>query len=372
MKRWLVAVVCLMMLTGCWDERQFKNIKLVLSMGYDVGEDGGIIQTVSIPSVRRSVEGPGEEKIQVISTPAHTPRDARDKLDQMISETYDPSKVKVIVLGEELAKNDIYPLLDELYRNPNSNLNAYLAIAEEGTAKDVIATRNLSENRISQYVAGLLEAAVYSTHSTGENLQLLCAELVEPGIDFSVPMIKIDEEKQMITFSGMGLFNDKKFTGEKIAPEQSTLYMLLQGKMGKVARMTAKVSDKHEEEILNYVTVNVMNNNKDLKLEVKGNEITAQLKLKMKVRIVEYPSDHLYVKGKIEGIRKNLSEVLTAESEKIIGQIQEANSDVLGIGRRIKGFHPKVWKELDWNEEYPEITIKPKVEVEILQHGITN
>ncbi|QAS51791.1 Ger(x)C family spore germination protein [Halobacillus litoralis] len=372
MKRWLIAFVCLLMLTGCWDERQFKNIKLVLSMGYDVGEDGGIIQTVSIPSVRRSVEGPGEEKIQVISTSAHTPREARDKLDQMISETFDPSKVKVIVLGEELAKKNIYPILDEMYRNPNSNLNSFLAIAEGGTAKDVINTKNLSETRISQYLSGLLDAAVYSTHATGENLQLICAELVEPGIDFSVPMVTVDEEKQLITFSGMGLFHDKQYSGEKIAPEQTTLYMLLQGKKGKIARMTAKVSDKHEEEIQNYVTVNVMNNNKDLKLEVKDNQVTAHLKLKMKVRIVEYPSDHLYVKGKIGSISKELSEVLTSDSEQIISQIQEANSDILGIGRRVKAFHPKVWKELDWNEEYPEITIKPKVEVEILQHGIIN
>ncbi|WP_281976096.1 Ger(x)C family spore germination protein [Halobacillus litoralis] len=372
MKRWLMALICLLMLTGCWDERQFKNVKLVLSMGYDVGEEGGIIQTVSIPSVRRSVEGPGEERIQVISTPAHTPREARDKLDQMISETFDPSKVKVILLGEELAKKNIFPLLDELYRNPNSNLNSYLAIADDGTARDVIDTKNTSETRISQYIGGLLEAAVYSTHATGENLQLLCAELLEPGIDFSVPMVKVDEEKQLITFAGMGLFHDKQYSGEKIEPDQSTLYMLLQGKRGKIARLTAKVSDEHEEEMLNYVSVNVMSSNQDLKLEIKDNEVTAHLKLKMKVRIVEYPSDHLYVKGKVGRISNKLAEVLTAESEQIVSQLQEANSDILGVGRRVKAFHPKVWKELDWDKDYPEITIKPKVEVEILQHGITN
>ncbi|WP_394219952.1 Ger(x)C family spore germination protein [Halobacillus trueperi] len=373
MKKYVIAAMAaLLILTGCWDERQFKNIKLVLSLGFDQGEDGQIVQTVSIPSVTRAIEGPGSESLQIISTSANTPLEARDKIDRMISETYDPAKVKVVVLGEDLAKNNIYPVLDDMYRNPRSNLNAYLAVVEEGTAQDVISMNHTGATRISNYIGGLLEAAVYSSHATGENLQLLCAELLEPGIDFSVPLLKTEDDGNLLTFNGMGLFHEQSYTGKKIGPEQTTMYMLLQGVKGRVARLTEKIDDSKKEEILDYVTVNVAENDRKMKIENKDGEIAVSINMDMKVKIVEYPSDHLYVKGRIEEINKKLSEKLTEESVDIINQLQEANSDVFGIGRRVKAYHPEVWKELDWSEAYPEISIEPKVKVEIIQHGIIN
>ncbi|MYL72127.1 Ger(x)C family spore germination protein [Halobacillus litoralis] len=373
MRRYLIVVMTgLLFLTGCWDEKQFKNVKLVLSLGFDQGDEGQIIQTVSIPTVNRATEGPGSESLQILSTSAQTPLQARNKIDLMISESYDPSKVKVVVLGEDLAKKNIYPILDDMYRNSRSNLNAYLAVVEEGTAQDVISMNHAGATRISNYVSGLLEAAVSSTHATGENLQLLCAELLEPGIDFSVPMLKIEDEGNLLTFSGMGLFHDKAYTGEKIDAEQTTLFMLLEGVKGRVARLTEKIDDNKKEEILDYVTVNVAENDRKMKIENKDGEISVTINLDMKVKIVEYPSDHLYVKGRVEEIGKKLSETLTEDSVDIIAQLQEANSDIFGIGRRVKAYHPDVWKKIKWEEEYPEISIKPSVKVEVIQHGIIN
>ena len=73
MKKVLVVVISLLLLTGCWDERQFKNVKLVLTIGFDKGEDGGITETVSIPTIKRSAEGGSEENVQIITTEASTP-----------------------------------------------------------------------------------------------------------------------------------------------------------------------------------------------------------------------------------------------------------------------------------------------------------
>jgi spore germination protein KC len=49
---------------------------------------------------------------------------------------------------------------------------------------------------------------------------------------------------------------------------------------------------------------------------------------------------------------------------------QKANSDVLGIGRRIKETDPAAWKALDWRKTYPSIKIKTQVKVEIEKTGI--
>ncbi|ELK47582.1 Ger(x)C family spore germination protein [Bacillus sp. SB49] len=372
MKRCIIALACLLLLTGCWDERQFKNMKLVLSMGLDKGEEQEIRQTVSIPTVERGLDGPGAEKVQIISTDAHTPRDGRDKIDQMISESFDPSKLRVIVLGEELAKENMYPVLDELYRNPNSNLNAALVIADGTTAEGILNVKNENEMRISNYLSGIIEAGVAATHTTGENLQMLNAEILEPGVDFSVPTMAVDENRQLLIITGMGLFHGKHYTGKKIDSSLTVLYMLLEGKMGNVARLTEKISDGEDDDLLNYVTVHVLKNDRKMKIDVVDGEVKVKINLNLSVKIVEYPSDHLYVKGKIGMVEKELEKVLTEKSKDIISTIQEANSDVLGIGRRVRAYHNKDWKKLNWEEEYPKITIEPHINVKVVQHGIIN
>lgn len=62
--------------------------------------------------------------------------------------------------------------------------------------------------------------------------------------------------------------------------------------------------------------------------------------------------------------------MLTTEANKIINKMQEANSDSLGIGRRINVHHHETWQKINWKEEYPNY-FKSKV-VEISKYGIFN
>ncbi|WP_173917086.1 Ger(x)C family spore germination protein [Halobacillus sp. Marseille-Q1614] len=370
-KVFLIMVSSLLLLTGCWDQRQFKNVKLVLSAGFDAGEDGQIIQTVSIPTVRGGESGTHMEAIQTLTTQAPTPLAASDKMDRMVENTLNPAKIQVYLLGEELAKQSMYPVLDAVYRNPSSNLNAHLVVVE-GEAKEAVEFKSTGITKISEYISGIISASAYVTHSSGENLQMLCAELVEPGQDFLVPLIKVDSENGVVKFSGLGLMYDDRYTGEKIEADNATMLMLLLGNKGNVARMTKKVGEYEKEPILDYVTFNVINMDRKMKVRPKGEQIDVDVNLKLDVRVTEYPHDHLVDEKVIDELSKKLSKALTKDSEEIMAKLQESNSDVFGIGRRIKAFHPDLWGKLDWTEKYKEVNFNPNVEVTIQQHGIVN
>ncbi|WP_255437604.1 Ger(x)C family spore germination protein [Thalassobacillus sp. CUG 92003] len=371
MKRLLLAVICLVVLTGCWDTRHFKNVKLVLTIGFDAADDEKIKSTVSIPTIRRGADGPGEETVSVLSEIGYTPRSAREKIDLRISNAFDPSKLEVLLLGEELAKKDIYPVLDVFYRNPKNNLNAKLAVIE-GEVEEAIGMQPNIDTRPSKYISGLLDAVKDATHTTGDNLQLICAELFEPGVDFVLPLLKVDKEMSTLKFNGLALFHDKVYTGDKITPEQTTLLMLMMGYKGKVARFTTQVLEDEEEQIMNYISFNVMNLDRNLNINVKDGEVEAVINLKLNIRVVEYPKKHLDKATEVTKLDDKLSEELTKEAKDIISRLQEANSDVFSIGRRIQAYHYKEWKKMDWNEEFSQITITPKVEVNIQQQGVIN
>ncbi|MBT2700776.1 hypothetical protein J7E79_25945 [Bacillus sp. ISL-40] len=46
--------------------------------------------------------------------------------------------------------------------------------------------------------------------------------------------------------------------------------------------------------------------------------------------------------------------------------LQKANCDVLGIGRQIKAYHPNIWKSINWRKDFPEMSIEPNFDVQIL------
>ncbi|WP_163529433.1 Ger(x)C family spore germination protein [Halobacillus ihumii] len=371
MNKVLCAMLSLLLLTGCWDLRQFKNYNLALSVGFDQLESGIIRETVSIPTVIGGPQGPREQKVQIVSTKSHTTLDAREKIDQRISASFDPSKLQVVLVGEDLAKRDIYPVLDGFYRNPNSNLNAQLALVE-GSAKEAISIQTPNETRVSQYLTGLLESVVSGTYSTGENLQLISAELMEPGEDFSLPILKVQEDQELIKYNGLGLFHNRSYTGEKIKQQDAVLFVLMQGQKGKRARITRKVNNDKANEPLNYVTIKVMKIKRDLNVKVQGGEVKADLSLKISARILEYPHNQLVSLQIINKLSDRLTRVLTKDAKEIAAKTQSANSDVFSIGRRVKAYYPEVWNQMDWNNEYPQITITPKVEVDVKQHGIIN
>ncbi|UOQ43607.1 Ger(x)C family spore germination protein [Halobacillus salinarum] len=371
MKKALCMLISLFLLTGCWDQRQFKDIKLVLTKAFDLTEDGDLHETVSIPSVQRGGEGPGPEHIQIVSAEADNVREARERIDEMISQSFDPSKLKVILLGEELAQKGIYPILDDFYRNPRNNLNAYLGIVE-GEAGKAVSIKNQTEPRISTYISGILESNITSTHFTGKNLQLICSDLLSPGKDFTLPYLKVLEESQLIKYDGLALFHDENYTGVHLTPEQSLLLMLLEGYRGQYARITKKIGKEGDNPLLDYISINVMKADQKLKIDAKDSEVKVTVRLNLKARIVEYPKNHLDSYSKVEKVNKRLSEVLTKDAKEIIDIVQEANSDVFGIGRRVMAYKPDVWDRLDWNEEFPDIEFEPKVTVEIQELGIIN
>ena len=109
-----------------------------------------------------------------------------------------------------------------------------------------------------------------------------------------------------------------------------------------------------------------------IKTDIKENKPVVTIDMKLKVTVIEYPHDKLQSTKEIVKLNKMMSEKLTKQSKEVIKEIQKANSDLLGIGRHLIAYHPKHWNKKEWKKLYPTIEITPKVNVEIIQHGIVN
>ncbi|HDX9707867.1 TPA: Ger(x)C family spore germination protein [Bacillus thuringiensis] len=365
----IIAILCLVFCSSCQDQYLLKDVSLVSSMTFDLTEEGKLLNTVSLPRIPNDKFG--KANVLTVSAIGNTPRENQTKIDAKISGTLDISKLRLLVLGEHLAKENILPNLDSFYRDPKSPLTAQMVLAE-GKASDVLKLK-VADETISDYLSRLLQSAENSTLLPHKQMQSIRSELLDPGQDFLLPYIKIDKIKNIINIKGLAMFDGDKYSGKFLSPVQSTLYLLLLNKKGKSTRFTEKINNSHRPVMRDYITVDLKKMQRKLILEVnKSNKITATIDLNLKMEATEYPSGYLNSKQQRKHLSKELSQKFTHRAENIINKMQRANCDGFGIGRNLIASHPKTWRRIQWKKDYSKVKFIPRVQVEIIDSGIVD
>ncbi|MGX5634542.1 Ger(x)C family spore germination protein [Bacillus thuringiensis] len=369
------AVICLVgifwLLTGCWDQHLLKNTCLVLGIGLDAAEEDKVDTTAVLRILK--AESPGSGKTSstnvIYSTIGNTLRESRTNIEKQLGGEYAPNKLRVLVMGEDLAKKDIYPNLDILYRDPRNSLSAKLLIVK-GTAKELLSMKKAKEIFISQQLLETVNQAEEHTLIPRESIQSICTDLFDPGKDFALPYIT-KKGSNSFKILGLALFHDKVFTSKVLQGEDATILLYLDGEDGKVARFTLKTNPEEERHQKQFISINTFLKNHDLRVKVdKRHKISAKITLKINIIVMEDPLNRFSEQIVIKRLNRKISKQLTQRAHFVIKELQQTNCDYFGIGRKVMAYYPEIWKKIDWGDTYPIIDINPKIETEIIGTGI--
>lgn len=371
-KKMAICLVMMMLfLSGCWDQQLLKENNLVLGIGLDVTDDEQILNTAVIRVLSPESGGSGRPPSTnvIYGATGNTFRQTRSKIEKQLGGSYAPNKLRVLVLGEELAKKDIYPILDIMFRDPRNSLGAKIVVAQ-GTAEELLNINKSKEVFISEK---LLEAVLSSEEHTlipTETIQGICPDLFDPGKDFAIPYV-IKKDPSSFEINGIALFHDKKFTGQVLEGEDATILLLMNGEEGDVARFTLNVNPEEAIHQNKFISISTYLKEDSIKVKVDQNKkITAEITLKLDITAIEYPKNQLADKTEIKKINNEISKQLTQKAEHVIKELQDTNCDYFGIGRKIMAFHPELWKNINWADTFPTIAFKTKIEAEITGTGI--
>ncbi|RLQ94201.1 Ger(x)C family spore germination protein [Falsibacillus albus] len=373
-KIFYVLLSSVLALTGCWDQQPLKNARLVFAASFDLTDDNKILTTAVVRSLRGGSRGTQniEAANVFVTAKGNTLRDTRIAMDRKLSGEFSPNKNRILVIGEDLAlRRDLYPLFDILYRDPRSSLGAKVIIGQ-GRADDIVKMNMVGQVLVGEEIFKLIHSAEENSLVPVETVQSICTKIFDPGQDLMLPYIKkiAKGDEFDIDIVGDALFHKQKFTGHVLKGDDPTLLLLLNDKQRKFARFSIKVNPK-DPVGERYITIQVKKSKVDRNIHIhNGHEVSVDFNLDFEVIAIEYPKDKLYDPKEITKLNKKLSKSLTECTNHVIKQIQDANSDVLALGRDLISFHPDVWKQLDWDKEFPNIPIKAKVNVTIIDTGI--
>lgn len=361
-------ILVLLLMTGCWDQDLLKNARLVYAGGFDLAPNGKLLSTLVIRDMPASEQQ--SPKNDIIYTIGNTPRESRDKADEQISQLLSTYRNRVVLIGEDLAKQDVYPFLDIFYRDPKSALNARIGVTQ-GRATDILSIKKVGNVLIEEEIDELIKSKEETTTVPKMTLETIYSVMMDPGEDFTLPYLM--KKGKRVDVSRIAMFHKHQFTGT-LSSDESTMYLLLKGNKGKLARFTQKINiPKSHQNAYNFLTFNVEKSKRKMKVLIQSNDqIMVKLDLNLKVSVVEYPKNFLSDKKTIARLNQLLSKEMTDLVKKTLKKMQEARCDGLGIGRQLMAFHPDIWKKQKkgWENNYQKVQFAPVIQVEITKKGI--
>lgn len=356
----VISLLAMTLISGCWDRTFLKDVRLILGVGIDKGENEGVLSTFILPDVTDKKRNAPE----ILSAEGGSVRESRFNLGKQLTLVPDASKNRFTVIGEQLAKQDLYEVLDVLYRDPKSALNAKIAVVD-GRAKEFLHTGYTKKSNFILNLDKQIASAEKETIVPKINIQSILSIMLDPGQDIVVPLLGVGNDIPLV--KGLALFNKKSFTGE-LNSSESTICLLMADRMGKGARITLPILNG--KKIGGDITFQVFHLNRKMNVDVRSDNVAVKIDLTIKVVVDEFPISHLDEVEQVGELNELISDQMTERAQLVVQKLQKANCDVFGIGRRLIAFHPKYWSRIDWYRTYPQITIQPNLKVEIARPGI--
>lgn len=385
MKRVFFILCCLFLLTGCWDRIELKEIGIVSAIGIDRDPDTNEIlftSQVVNPSALKPDGGGAEPAIQLVTSNADTVFKAFRNINQEFDRRNFYAHNKVIVIGEELAKEGILPVLDGITRGKEGRGYIWICVAKGTQARDILSS--VRKQGIEKVPANSIE----SMHENKElNFDVVVIKLndyykktLKSGIE---PVIGTLEMKEKSTNSNGGSLRQTSLqatlSGGAVIKEDKLVGFLNETEargynwvIGEVKSGILSIPSKLEEGKL--VSIEIRQASSNIKPEIKGDMISFTIEIESSGILVEQQGSGTLKTRKdqydyLKQLEKELEKKIENEVYDVVEKAQEDfNSDIFGFGTRLNKKDSKKWKELKerWKkDQFQNVDVKVKVKAEI-------
>jgi spore germination protein len=352
-----VILSSMLLLTGCFpSKRILEDIQLVSAIGYDY-KSKNKVQLNAMVSIPQSGEDVPPIS-QVFSGTTHTSKMARMFEQAESPKPFQMGRLEIAMYDNKLAKKGIFKLVDTLQRDPTIGRDLYLAIVDGSTRQLLDEHYQLSETP-SKYLFLLLKQNMVSSIPK-TNLHEFLYAYYGKGMDPHLPLLK--KSGNRIRVEGTALLKEDRLKG-KIDLRESFILKLM---------MQPFEKGIYEVELNENKYFTLQNLSSDVDYHFKNVKVSPRVTIHatVKGRVNEAPNVPLSKKSMVDHLEKVSERQLSNDMKKLTNKLQKWNVDPLQLGDRARS-QTRNFDFERWEAFYPEIPMDIKVDVEIIQAGIT-
>lgn len=379
----MLCLLSLVLLSGCWSRRELNELAIILGMGIEKSGNQYLIsvQVVDPKEVATQKGGSGSAPVILYTATGDTLSEAIRKV--MTPRVLYPAHLRVLVIGEELAREGITEPLDLFSRARQVRPDFFVLVARGQKAEDILKVLTPLEKLPSNSIMRMLE-----------RLEITWAPTI--GVTLDELLSDLSSEGKNPAIGGIRVRGDKEIASEKANIEKANPYALLQlsgiAAFDRSGKLVGWLSEE-ESKGLNYILGNVQQTLGIVPCPEGGKmalrSVRAESKIKGHVekgkpRIdveVQVESDIEEVLCSIDIMRTESIAQLEKIAEKNLQELMEASirkaqksyrSDIFGFGEAINRADPVYWEERksDWNQIFPQLTVNVKTDVKIRRTGV--
>jgi Ger(x)C family germination protein len=359
MKKAAFGILILWLLTGCWDQLPLRDIHLTDMLVLDLDKESGEVVLGDIVTILSNAnQGGGNPRSQMTEIQQPSLTEAVAKGDRLDLGPLLLTNIRMYVLSERFAASDKVRQLNYLLHAPYASINAPVVILDGPVSEFLKIKRGKKPYTqvLNEFILSLADMGVTPITSMMHFIVSQESSLE----DMAVPMVKPSNEG--VDFSGFLLFRKGTSTGVKLDTEQAQMLMLLLGE--------SKVRQKFSGDLGQNAQYMFSVKKGSSKIEVHPNaDGLPKINVKVPLQVYAFELGKEAIVREAEYVNqkeKELNDHLNALALGTIKAMQKANSDVLGIGKEIKAYHPSIWKGLNWRQDYPQLSVEPRFDVQIL------
>lgn len=377
-------------LTGCWDKVEINNRAFVSGVGYDIYDkrfyeeakkrDKGNIDTPELSERNRFVvtyvfpnlnaigkNATSDKRRYVLSSVSNNPYEATTELATRMNKSFSFKHVKVIIFGEDFARNREYmkEVLDNTERHDQLSRKVYLLVAE-GTAKDTIDVEDIIEPETGSLLSDIFRKKRQAGRYNSQTFEDILKGIKSNG---SALMPRVVAGEKELKVGGSAVIKD---------------YMLI-GWLGELeTRAVLFLKDRVESEVIDVKMTQetwlpfIITDSKTKKsAKISDDKITIDVQIEMEGYLQQYKigsKAKLLDDKTIDLIEKKAEETLKKEIEGTIKKLQkEFKVDVIDIGDYLSKFKPDTWEKVkdDWNNTFSDIEINVAIDAKLRRIGMT-
>lgn len=343
----LAAVITLSGCAGLPRPREMGDMALLRAMGVDRGE-GGVSLTVSTGPRAKGLQG---EQQPALTLSAEKPSLSAAALavqglsDRFVSFGY----VDQLLLGEELARAGVKPVLDWFARDPELSLSAQIWVVQGKTAKEAVESGG--DQGVESRLATLRTDGTMGVASIPRTAGEVYTDLLELGASYAPALTLGEGEGTSLLGAGYGVWSADGLAGFLTGDEATGLELL-------AGKPSANVVECGEVTVRVYRAVTTGRFLEDGRLS---------LTCRVWGRLAEYDR-----RPGPEELKKLSEQVRLREEICVRGaldKVREWKADCLGLGAKAAVTAPALWQELqdDWARHFGEREPEVAVEVELVR-----
>jgi spore germination protein KC len=362
----LLVLVILFSISGCWDAAEINELGFVLSVAIDKdGDKYKVTAQIAKPDTYSKTPsgGKAEEKpFWLISATGRSVFEAIRNMAVLSPRRIFWAHIKVIIIGETLAKNDIHDVLDFFTRNPELRLRTLVAVTP-GDAGKILETVPLMEKD----PATDLESVIDNKSLAGKGYRNMLKNFLEDYLDPSANpatsriIISKNEGKPSLELSGAAVFRENKLAGWLDEQETKGLLWIKNDISSSIMVVKCPFDGRP-------VTVEIKSGDTSVQSSVENGIIHYHIKVKATCNLVEQGcTTDFSDEENLHKLEKVLGPAIQSDIRSTLSAAQNLRVDFLGFNEVLHRQHKQDWLQLskNWPEAFSEATFAIDVQTDI-------